>query len=192
MKGKVIYMINNPYKNEIDIEFQNAVLTMRSQDYYDAIELFSDVLERIQYNKELMDSYAVDLYKYRCMCYRKTNNYSKAITDIDYAIKIASKQNIKFNDIATKNKLAHCLMTKGTIFDQQGDYELAIQNYLDAIPLFSNIYLLLSQNEESTVLLVKAYIGLGTAYYNNSDNTNAKYYFEKCLHMLSGTDDDNI
>lgn len=170
--------------NEIEIidRIHEANVYRKEHEYDVAIGRYMELYQIIKRNKRYYNQYGYEILKQLCFCYRKTGNVSAATKFINEAIRLASKNSLKYgsNDEAREN-LAICYMNKGVIYEERGIYDEAIENYNMGVIIFRE---LVAHNDAKVNLLLNALLNLGTVYYNNKEYNMAEHIFIELLNSL--------
>lgn len=118
--------------------------------------------------------FKIEIEKLISFNYRKMKEYSLALFYINDAINFAqSKMNKKNTD-----EWAVCLMNKGVIYEEMGEYEKAIDCYLPAVKTFINLF---DSTPENFGIIINGLLTVGLLYYNQKQYSKAKEFFEKAL-----------
>lgn len=166
----------------IEDKLYEANLYRKEQEYDLALEKYIELYQLIKKSTQDYQQYGCEVLKQLCFCYRKKKNIRAAIDTINDAIKLARKNSLKYgsNDAARSN-LAICYMNKGVIYDEQGLYDAAIENYNMAVSIFRE---LATNNEAQINLYINALFSLGASYFNNTEYDISNRIFNELLECM--------
>ena len=167
---------------EIEDKLYEANVCRKEQEYDLAVKKYIELYQILKKNKQWYQQYGCEVLKQLCFCYRKKKNIKAAIDSINEAIRLTSKNSLKYecNQTARSN-LAICYMNKGVIYDEMGIFDTAIENYNMGVSIFRE---LVTHNGTQMNLLINALLNLGTAYFNNKEYDISKRTFYELLDFL--------
>lgn len=104
-------------------------------------------------------------------------NYAQAINYFYQSLRIKE-------DIKDHKGIAATLNNIGMIYDEQGDYDKAIEHYTNAI---DNFQLITGRKKPDYQVLVASYHNLGVLFFGTGNNEKALEYFNKSLNFTDET-----
>lgn len=167
---------------EIEDKLYEANVYRKEQEYDLAVEKYIELYQIVKKSTQWYQQYGCEVLKQLCFCYRKKRNTNAAVDSINEAIRLAGKNSLKYeSNEAARSNLAICYMNKGVIYDEIGDFDVAIENYNMGVSILRE---LVAYNGTQMNLLINALLNLGTAYFNNKEYDISKRTFHELLDCL--------
>ena len=127
----------------------------------------------------------ISIRKLLCLCYRKQENYSAALLQINTAIRVNAKRDYTPDVVEEK---AICQMNKGIVYEAAGDFSKALTCF---IPATNTIISLHKDSPESYGMIINALITLGACYERCGELQNAVDTLNKCYDYFTGSPDND-
>ena len=121
---------------------------------------------------DIQHVFEAEIQKLLSFNYRKLGKFDLALLHINAAV------NLTKNKDKAKEEYAICLMNKGVLYEEIGDSEKALECYLPALEIFTN---LLSAKPEKHGIIINALLTIGLLYYRQKQYLDAKEHVECAL-----------
>lgn len=116
--------------------------------------------------------FEAEIQKLLSFNYRKLSKFDLALLHINIALSLTK------NVETSKEDYAICLMNKGVVYEEIGNYEKALECYLPALKIFTNLF---NTKPESHGLIINALLTIGLLYYRQNQYLDTQKYFEQAL-----------
>ena len=126
---------------------------------------------------DLADTIAKDLKneKMQALIYLDYGKYFNIIGEFDNSLQYLNKAKEYFQAHNAKKKLASALNNMGVTHEKMGNYNEALESYIDCLTIYETI--------NDSAGLAKTYLNLGLLYYRQNDFKKCGEYYNKSLEL---------
>lgn len=159
----------------------------RDGEFDEAINLYQEANNLIKINKEFKYKYASKLYRKLCYCYRKQGETNRAIEMGQQSIKSAFEACLKYNqNKESRSALAYCYMNLGVVYDENKQYEKAIEYYQEGADIFKEYI------DDDIIMnaYINAILSIGTSMFFVERYMESKSTFHYMIDCIKGNTND--
>lgn len=174
---------------EIKELLYQADVARREESFEAAIQIYQKINDILTTDKAAAYKYASISYRKLCYCYRKQGKINMAIETGQQSINSALKTCLKYNQNKdSRSSLAYCCMNLGVVYDENGQFEEAIEYYRKGADIFREYI-------DDDISMMNAYINavlsIGTSLYFSEEYAESQKTFQYMVDCIGISAEDS-